>query len=98
MKLDDVGKCEQLRDQTDTLIQHLRSRIPGYSSFFGSPKIDEDRLEDVYDCDANLMDEAEELARSSATIESEDRLAEIRQQLDRIRSMLDEREKMLADL
>ena len=98
MRLDDVGQCEKLRDQADTLIQRLKSRIPGYSSFFGSPKIDEDRLEDVYDCDANLMDEAEELERASTNIASEANLTSIRQHLDRIQSMVNEREKMLSEL
>lgn len=98
MRLDDVGKCEKIRDQADTLIQHLRSRLPGYSSFFGSPKIDDNRLEEIYDADANLMDEAEDLARMSNGISSDQNLATIQTQLDRIQSMVREREKLIEGL
>ena len=102
-RIDDVSQCENVRNSVDAISQHLKSRLPGHSSFFGASRIDDDRLEDIYDCDVTLMDCAEELSElasrlSGANDESAKVLVEVREKVDTLKQKVANRDRLLSDL
>jgi hypothetical protein len=101
--IDDAAVCNKLRGDVDTMAQHLRSRLPGHSSFFGASRIDEDQLEDIYDSDANLMDQAEELAELAGSLKAANESSaevfnRIGEKVESLQQQLAERDRKLSEV
>ena len=102
-KIDDLPICDKLRRGVDRVLARIRSSVHGYSGLFDAKRIDEDRLEDVYDCDASLLDEIETLGGEMDRLEKSDAppaevITGLLQKLDAIDEKLDQREKLLKQL
>lgn len=63
-RLDDLPQFERLRTRLDGLISKLRGDVRGYSGFFDYVRVDEEKLDDVYELDMSLIEEAEAIGRS----------------------------------
>lgn len=63
-QLDALPQCERVRTRLDTLINTIRSAERGYSGLFDYVKVKEDLLDQVYDHDLSLMDDANALGDS----------------------------------
>jgi hypothetical protein len=99
-RIDESLACEAARNSVDRIVQRLNSRILGSGGFFKAPRLDANRIEDVYDCDANLMDEAELLTQTTGELaigdpDAELKFEQIRQKIDSISQMIDHRDKLL---
>lgn len=102
-KIDDLPLCDKLRKGVDRVLARVRSSVQGYSGLFDAKRIDEDRLEDVYDCDAWLLDEIDALAGEMDRLGNSDApsaevIPPLLQKLDAIVEKLDQREKLLKQL
>lgn len=102
-KIDEVSACQQLRDVVDIMGEKLKSQLSIDDGFFTSSKVDEDRIEDVYDCDANLMDEAEDLVLAAeALAESNtpnDKLFQtVSERISSVKRRVTERTELLSEL
>ena len=102
-KIDDLPSCEKLRTSVDHAVARIRSSVQGYSGLFDMQRIDEDRLEDVYDCDAWLLDEIDALARDSENLRARDEpasvlISQLLQKADEIQQRLDQRKRLLQSL
>jgi hypothetical protein len=60
-KFDRLPPIERLRVRVDTMIGRIRGAVAGYSGFFDIVRIDEDRLEQVYEHDYGLLVTADQL-------------------------------------
>ena len=98
LRIDDVAQWEALRDEIDSIIQRLRSQLPGSSSFFGLSDIDEDRLEDLYDCDANLMDYSVELSDMTKGLSSESTLVGVKSAVEKLQTELSKRTRIQEEI
>lgn len=63
-KIDQLDDCERIRTRLDTLISRVKGAMGGYSGVFDYVQVDEDLLEQVYDVDLTLVDEAEWLLKA----------------------------------
>lgn len=63
-KLDRLPPIERLRVRLDTLIGRIRGAMAGYSGFFDLVRVDEARLEQVYEHDYSLLQTADQLAEA----------------------------------
>lgn len=102
-KIDDAANCEKVRNGVSSIDRQLKSRLPGHSSFFGASRIDDDRLEDIYDCDVTLMDYAEELSALASRLggandESAKLLVEVREKVDALKEKVADRDRLLSSL
>jgi hypothetical protein len=100
--IDQAANCQTARDAVDRMIQHLESRTLGCSGFFGQARLDADRLEDVYDCDANLLDEVELLTQATAKLSSsgpgsQSNFDTVREHIDSVSQMIEKRERLLEE-
>lgn len=63
LKIDDLPQYERLRTKLDTLISKLRGDVRGYSGFFDYVRIDEAKLDEVYELDMALIEDVDRLAQ-----------------------------------
>ena len=100
--IDDAPKCEKLRDTVDTMGNKLKSQLPGHSSFYGASRIDDDALEDIYDCDVTLMDYAEDLSNLADQLgeindSSAQLLSDVGKKIDELKQQIADRDRMLSE-
>jgi hypothetical protein len=81
-QFDSLPKCDRIRGQLDLLISRMRSTPLGHGGFFTESAVDDDTLEDLYEYDLWLMDEAEKLAKSVQLTAAGGNSAEVLQQLE----------------
>ena len=62
--LDALPPCERLRSRLDGLINKIKGAVRGYSGFFDYVRVDEQRLDAVYQLDMALMKDVEDFASS----------------------------------
>ena len=102
-QIDDLPLGEKLRNTLGQLRARIESSVLGYSGLFDARRINEDRLEDIYDCDAWLLDEVDKLvvtigeARQS-TDPASALLPKLLRRADGIAAKLDQRESLLKTL
>ena len=99
-KIDHLDDCERIRTRLDTLVSRVKGAMGGYSGVFDYVKVDEDLLDQVYDVDMTLVDEAEWLLKAvdevlvpsgdpqKATSEFLHRVEELHRQFDRRSELL----------
>jgi len=63
-KIDYLDDCERVRTRLDTLVSRVRGAMRGYSGVFDFVRVDEALLDQVYDVDVVLVDEAEWLLKA----------------------------------
>ena len=64
-KIDFLDDCERVRTRLDTLSSRVRGAVRGYSGLFDFVRVDEELLDQVYDVDLTLVDEAEWLLKAT---------------------------------
>ena len=67
-KLAELAPCEKLRGRLDKVIGRFRGAPAGYSALFDFVKVNEARLEQVYQHDVKLMGEVENVATRIETL------------------------------
>jgi hypothetical protein len=99
-RLDLLPQIERFRVRLDTLVGRVRGAMPGYSGFFDLVRIDEARLEQVYEHDYGLfglsdqLDQAiQRLAAAGDALPTE--LAACQAKLDALQRAWDVRNDML---
>ena len=60
LQIDDLPAVERARARLDQLMSKIRGDVRGYSAFFGFVKVDEQRLDAVYDQDMAMVIEVEQ--------------------------------------
>lgn len=61
-RLDALSQCERIRSRLDRLQSQLKGAMRGYSGFFDFVQVDEGLLDQIYQHDLMLVDDAEGLA------------------------------------
>lgn len=96
-QLDGLAACDKLRNKIELLISRLRGAPAGYSGFFDTNKIDEDRLDDVLDHDLWLMEQADKAAAALEALASDNAdIATADSEVQLLDSRFGERTKLLA--
>ena len=60
LQIDDLPALDRARARLDQLMSKIRGDVRGYSAFFGFVKVDEQRLDAVYDQDMVMVIEVEQ--------------------------------------
>ncbi len=103
-KLDALPPCERLRSRLEGLMNQIRGAVRGYSGFFDYVRVDEQRLDQVYELDMALMKEVENLSTSleqlgAAVPESSPQpVNDLVRQLDDVQQKFAERGRILEGL
>lgn len=102
-RLSDLPKLDRIRSKLDHLIGRFRSAPAGYSGLFDYVKVREDRLDQVYQHDLQMMKEVTSLGEAieamPTSTEALDMLAaSIIKQIDDVSRMFDERGNLLEGL
>ena len=102
-KIDFLDDCERVRTRLDTLASRVRGAVRGYSGVFDFVRVDEDLLDQVYDLDVTLVDEAEWLLKAvdELLVPEKDPAAAIAEFLNRVEqlhSQFDRRTELLQGL
>ncbi len=63
-KIDYLDDCERVRTRLDTLASRVRGAMRGYSGVFDFVRVNEELLDQVYELDLTLLDEAECLLKA----------------------------------
>ena len=102
-KIDYLDDCERVRTRLDTLASRVRGAVRGYSGVFDFVRVDEDLLDQVYDLDVSLVDEAEWLMKAvdEVLVPEKDPSAAIAEFLKRVEELdrrFDRRSELLQGL
>lgn len=102
-KIDCLDDCERVRTRLDTLAARVRGAMRGYSGLFDFVRVDEDLLDQVYDVDVTLVDEAEWLLKAvdEVLVPEKDPAAAIAEYLQRVEELhrqFDRRSELLQGL
>lgn len=88
-RLETLPELDRLRGRVDKLVGRIRGAVQGYSGFFDFVKVDEARLDDVYQHDMDLVQQVEALEQSLAGLpEPQEQFA------GRLRGLFEELEKL----
>lgn len=63
-KIDYLDDCERVRTRLDTLASRVRGAMRGYSGVFDFVRVHEELLDQIYELDLTLVDEAERLLKA----------------------------------
>ena len=97
--LDALGPCERLRARLDRLLGRIRGAMQGYSGMFDLVRVDEARLDKVYDHDLALLEKVDGLADGIEHLHGEvSAVPSLIQQLDELEKAWDQREDLLKGL
>jgi hypothetical protein len=99
-RLDALPQIERLRLRLDTLIGRIRGAMPGYSGFFDLVRIDQTRLEQVYEHDYGLLGLTDSLGQAMERLSAAGdalptELAACQTKLDALQRAWDVRDDML---
>ena len=102
-RLDVMPQCERIRSRLDLLQSRLKGAMKGYSGFFDFVRVDEALLDQVYQHDLSLVDDAQNLVAAvdqlSVTPEAAGAaLPKVLQQAEQLGRQIDERTKLLEGL
>ncbi len=102
-RLDELPQCERLRSRLDHLQSRLKGAMRGYSGFFDFVRVDEALLDQVYQHDLSLLDDAQGLVTVIEQLPSTSNaavppLTQIQQQLEQLGQQIDGRTKLLEGL
>ena len=76
-QLGGLSDCDRLRGKIDRLIGRIRGAMQGYSGIFDLVKVDETRLDQVYEYDLKLIDQVEALAEKIKKLSAADKPPEV---------------------
>jgi hypothetical protein len=97
--LDALAPCERLRARLDRLLGRIRGAMQGYSGMFDLVRIDEARLDKVYDHDLALLERVDRLAEGIEHLHAEvSAVPSLVQQIGEIEQAWDHREDLLKGL
>jgi hypothetical protein len=102
-QLDALPQCERVRTRLDTLINAIRGAERGYSGLFDYVKVNEGLLDQVYEHDMSLIDDANAIAESldalaSSTAAPATTIPPILKQIDELERLFDKRNDLLKGL
>lgn len=102
-KIDFLDDCERLRTRLDTLASRVRSAVRGYSGVFDFVRVDEDLLDQIYQLDVTLVDEAEWLIKAVDEVlvpenDPAGAIAEFLQRVEELHRRFDRRSELLQGL
>lgn len=104
-KLLETGDLEKLEKKNENAIAKFKSAARGYSGLFDVSKINESKLNQIYEFDYNLFSYVENLNKGFSDLESKAKakedlknyISEMSQSLDDLLKKFDEREAILRD-
>lgn len=102
-KLDYLDDCERVRTRLDTLASRVRGAMRGYSGVFDFVRVDEELLDQIYDLDVVLVDEAEWLLKAVDELlvpekEPQAAIAEFLKRVEDLHHQFDRRSELLQGL
>ena len=102
-QIDLLPQIDRIRARLDKLIGRIRGAVQGYSGFFDLVRVDEERLDRVYEQDMALMEQLDPLAEAIEKLPAEpDQLTatmpELLRRIDEVEQLWDVREDMLKGL
>lgn len=105
-KLFETGGIDKLEKKLENAIAKFRSAARGYSGAFDVVKIKEDKLNQLYTFDGNLIDEVNEIGASCTELEANSNAntdikaaqEKLSEQLDNLLKQFTDRENLLRNL
>lgn len=101
-QLDMLPACERLRTRLDVLQSRVKGTMRGYSGFFDFVRVDEELLDQVYQLDMSLIDDAAALQRFGESLTAGAPLPEVltklSAQIDDLARRFDRRSELLEGL
>jgi hypothetical protein len=102
-RLETLPRCDSIRARLNLQQARIQGAMRGYSGFFDFVRVDEELLDQVYQHDLMLVDDARQLVTmidslSSNAGDAEAMLVQVEQRLVAISNHLDERTKLLEGL
>jgi hypothetical protein len=102
-QIDALPRYDSVRSRLDLLQSRVQGAMRGYSGFFDFVRVDEALLDQVYQHDLSIVDDAQALAGAVEQLgmnpgEAERTLKQVETQLTGLGSQLDERTKLLEGL
>jgi hypothetical protein len=90
-KLFETGGIDKLDKRLQQAVNKFRSAARGYSGAFDVVKVKEDKLNQLYEFDANLLDDVENINNACSELENNSKAdTDIKPSIDKIGSLLDE--------
>ncbi len=102
-KIDFLDDCERLRTRLDTLASRVQGAVRGYSGVFDFVRVDEELLDQIYDLDVALVDEAEWLMKAVDEVLAPEKdpaaaIAEVLKRVEELHRRFDRRSELLQGL
>ena len=102
-QIDLLASCERLRGRIDGLQSRVKGAMRGYSGFFDYVRVDEAMLDQIYQLDRELVDEASSLLHAAESLPSaegtpDDRLRRIGERVEELSRRFDHRSQLLKGL
>ncbi len=101
--IDQLSPLGQLRDAVEAARSKVGQPVLGSSGLIGAPQLDEDALEDLYDLEATLMDQAVSVAKFCESLEissanAQDQLQQVEKAVAQLNSLVSNRQQALKRL
>jgi hypothetical protein len=102
-RLDELSRCESIRSRLNLLQSRVEGAMRGYSGFFDFVRVDAALLDQVYDHDLSLVEDAAAMVATAEQLtvnpgQAEGTLKQLEQRLTALGNQLDERSKILEGL
>lgn len=98
-QLDGITACDRLRGRLDRLLGRIRGAMQGYSGMFDLVRVDEARLDKVYEHDVKLLEQVDRLAEGLEKLSGGPAaLSPLVQQVAEMETAWDQREDLLRGL
>jgi hypothetical protein len=90
-KLFETDGINRLDKKMQTAVNKFKSAARGYSGAFDVVKVKDDKLQQIYEFDANMLDDVENIAAACAEMEANSKAGtDVKPSLDKVDALLDE--------
>jgi hypothetical protein len=101
-QIDELPKCERVRNRIDTIQSKLRGSVQGYSGFFDFVRVDKGMLDEVYEHDLSIVRDVkaidEHVNQMTAEAGAAEAINDLLKRLDQLQDRVGQRSEILQGL
>ena len=101
-QIDELPKCERIRNRIDTIQSKLRGSVQGYSGFFDFVRVDKEMLDEVYEHDLSIVRDVkaidEQVNQMTAGAGAAQAISDLLKRLDQLQDRVGQRSEILQGL